>query len=109
MKMKFTIESTFYNMGHFRNALNQFAIVRNFELHQSKKSSQRVTTKCRYVDYTWRVHASVDNVAESFTIENFCKEHTFGTRSQQKATGKLVLITSILKDQIAHYPGTTTT
>lgn len=75
-EMEFIIGQTFYRSGHFRDALKEFSIMKNFEIQRIKTDSRRVITKCQYKDYTWRMHAFIENGAEIFTIRKYYKKHS---------------------------------
>lgn len=107
--MESTIGQTFFNRGHTRDMLKDFAIVKNFELQRIRTDSQRVTAKCRNENCTWRMHASIDKGIESFTIRRYYEEHSYsmpGSTKNHKQT-KSSRIASIMKYRIARHPRTT--
>lgn len=77
MEIEFILGQTFYYRERFNDALKEFAIVKNFELEiETDSQTGQVMVRGRYENCTWRVIASIDKRAKSFTIRFFCNEHS---------------------------------
>ncbi|XP_039141186.1 uncharacterized protein LOC120278458 [Dioscorea cayenensis subsp. rotundata] len=68
----------FSDSEHFKDALRNFAIKRNFIFTFIKNDKQRVTVKCAAEGCEWRAHASMEGNHQTFRIKTMYPTHTCG-------------------------------
>lgn len=73
--MTLKIGHTFDDVNQFRNVLKVYAIKKGFKLKRIKNEKVRVTYKCAWKNYKWRIHPSPTWDKLSFQIKTLKTEH----------------------------------
>ncbi|XP_039140440.1 uncharacterized protein LOC120277649 [Dioscorea cayenensis subsp. rotundata] len=84
----------FSDSEHFKDALRNFSIKRNFNFTFIKNDKQRVTVKCAAEGCEWHIHTFMEGNHQTFRIKTLYPTHTcgggIGTSSHPKASKKWV-------------------